>query len=132
MLARGFLGHRQKEVNSVAENDVVSDLIRKLFAAFLARDRKALEDLLSDDFRFNSPRDNHIDKAAYFERCFPYANEFSSHHIEQLCVDGNAAFVRYLAETRDGSRFRNTEYIRTDGRQVTEVNVYFGGSVTEQ
>jgi ketosteroid isomerase-like protein len=116
----------------MTDQDTVADLIRKLFAAFLSQDSKALDDILSDDFRFNSPRDDHIGKAQYFERCVPYANQLRSHHIEQLCVEGHAAFVRYLAESQDGTRFRNTEYICTDGHKVTAVDVYFGGSVMEQ
>lgn len=112
----------------VSEVDPVAELVRKLFAAFLAGDRAALEEILSDDFTFNSPRDDHIDRAEYFKRCFPHGDQFRSHHIEQLCTSGDEAFVRYLAETLDGSRFRNTEYIRTDGHQVKEVDVYFGGA----
>ncbi len=110
------------------DENKIPDLVRRLFAAYLAQDRSALEDILSDDFTFNSPRDDHINKTQYFERCFPYADQFRSHHIEQICADGNAAFVRYLAETRDGARFRNTEYILTDGDKIKAVDVYFGGS----
>ncbi len=44
----------------------VSDVIRKYMAAFLAKDRQTLEEGLSDDFTFTSPRDDHIDKAAFF------------------------------------------------------------------
>lgn len=110
------------------DKEQVSDLVRRMFAAFLAQDRQALENMLREDFTFNSPRDDHINKAEYFERCFPYADQFRSHQIEQLFVEGNEAFVRYLAETQDGTRFRNTEFIRTDGHRVKEVDVYFGGS----
>ncbi len=115
----------------MAESDTVAGLVRRMFAAFLSGDRAALEEMLSDDFTFNSPRDDHIGKAEYFVRCFPYGDQFRSHHIEQICTAGNAAFVRYLAETRDGSRFRNTEYIRTDGQKVKAVDVYFGGAPGE-
>jgi ketosteroid isomerase-like protein len=116
----------------MADNDAVSDLVRRLFAAFLAQDREALEDILSDDFTFNSPRDDHISKAEYFERCFPYASQLRRHQIEQLFTEGNEALVRYVAESRDGGIFRNTEYFRTDGNKVKEVDVYFGGPVTKQ
>ncbi len=113
-------------------NAITADLVRRLFSAFLAQDRTTLENLLSDDFTFNSPRDDHISKAEYFERCFPYADQFRTHRIEQLFVQGNEAFVRYIAETQDGSRFRNTEYIRTDGDKIKAVDVYFGGGLTKQ
>lgn len=116
----------------MADSSAVSDLVRRLFAEFLAQHREALDELLSEDFIFNSPRDNHINKTEYFERCFPYAGQLRRHQIEQLFVEGNDALVRYLAESQDGSVFRNTEYIRTDGHKVKEVDVYFGRSVTKQ
>jgi len=43
-------------------------LIRNLFAAYLGNDRQRVADALADDFRFTSPFDDDIDKAAYFER----------------------------------------------------------------
>jgi ketosteroid isomerase-like protein len=113
----------------MAENGPVAELVRRLFAAFLAQDRATLEVILSGDFTFNSPRDDHINKAQYFERCLPHADQLLSHQIEQLFVEGNEVLVRYLAESRDGNRFRNTEYIRTDGHTVKEDDVYFGGSI---
>ena len=44
----------------------VSDLIRKCYAAYETNDRKAVENILSDDFTFSSPLDDHIDRATYF------------------------------------------------------------------
>ena len=107
----------------------VSDLVRRCFSAFLSRDRQTLEDLLSDDFTFNSPRDDHISKTAYFERCFPFSGEIHTHHIEKLFVEGDEALVRYRVELRDGTKFRNVEYIRTDGNKVREIDVYFGSDM---
>ncbi len=49
-----------------------SDLIRKYFSANENKDRKAVESLLTDDFVFTSPYDYHIDREAYFKRCWPY------------------------------------------------------------
>ncbi len=107
------------------QQDTVSDLVRTCFAAFLAQDRKTLEEGLSDDFTFTSPRDDHINKATFFERCFPGSMHFHTHQIEKLFVQGNEAFVRYQAELKDGITFRNTEYIRIEGNKIREVEVYF-------
>jgi hypothetical protein len=85
---------------------------------------------MSDDFTYNSPRDDHIRKAEYFERCFPNSENIRSLHIEKLFVQGNEAFVRYWAELEDGSKFRNTEYFRLEGDKVKEVDVYFGSNLT--
>ncbi len=110
------------------QQDTVSDLIRKCFAAFLAKDRKTLEEVLSDDFTFTSPRDDHISKATFFERCLPGSDNFHTHHIENLFVKGNEAFVRYQAELKDGTTFRNTEYYKIEGNKIREVEVYFGSA----
>jgi ketosteroid isomerase-like protein len=112
------------------EKPNLSDLIRKYFSAFLSQDRKTLEAGLSDDFTFNSPRDDHIGKAAYFERCFPNGDKIQSEHIERIFEKGNEAFVRYRAELTDGSKFRNVEYIRFEGDKIKAVDVYFGPAIT--
>jgi len=108
----------------------ISDLVRKYFSAFLSKDRKACEDALSDDFTFNSPRDDHINKAAYFEVGFPNSDKISAHHIEQIFEKGSEVFVRYRAKLSDGSKFRNVEYIRFEGDKIREVDVYFGSAIT--
>ena len=58
------------------QQETVSNLIRKYFAAFLAQDRQTLEEGLSDDFTFTSPRDDHISKSSFFERCLPGSEQF--------------------------------------------------------
>ena len=85
-----------------------------------------MEEGLSDDFSFTSPYDDHISKATFFERCLPGSVNFRSHQIEKIFVNGNEAFMRYRAELKDGTIFRNTEYIRLEGNKIREVEVYFG------
>lgn len=80
------------------QKDIISDAIRKYFAAFLAQDKETLVEGLSDDFTFTSPRDDHISKAAFFERCLPGSEQFLAHHIEKIFVQGNEAFVLYNAD----------------------------------
>jgi len=103
-----------------------SDLVRKYFSAYESKDRKVLEDLLSDDFSFSSPHDDRISKANYFERCWPFNEKVQAFHIEKLFEKGDEAFVRYECEPKAGARFRNTEYFRIEGNKIKEVDVYFG------
>ena len=110
------------------QQDIISEAIRKYFAAFLAQDRKTLEEGLSDDFTFTSPRDDHISKAIFFERCLPGSEQFLTHRIEKLFVQGNEAFVLYQAELKNGITFRNTEYYKFQGNKLKEVEVYFGSA----
>src|SRR5579864_1374089 len=91
-----------------------ADAVRALFEAFMSKDRKRADALLSEDFTFTSPYDDAIDKAMYFERCFPNSEHMRSLDIERVCVHGDGAFTMYRAMTTDGKEFRNTEYFELD------------------
>jgi len=105
-----------------------ADTVRALFEAFMSKDRKRADALLSEDFTFTSPYDDAIDKATYFERCFPNSDHMRTLDIEKVCVDGDGAFVRYRATTADGKEFRNTEIFELDGDRIRSVNVFFGAT----
>jgi hypothetical protein len=100
----------------------LANLIRKYYSSYESKDRKSLEDLLSDDFTFSSPLDDHISRTTYFQRCWPNSQTISVFHIEKA----NEAFVRYECERIVGPKFRNTEYFRIEGDKIKEVEVYFG------
>ena len=105
---------------------VVSDLIRKYYSAYEQKDRNAIEPLLTEDFSFSSPHDDHIDKATYFSRCWPNSERIRAFHIEKLFGQGNEAFVLYELEPLRGAKCRNTEFFRIKGSKIREVQVYFG------
>ena len=100
--------------------------VRGLFAAYLANRKDEVSDMLTDDFTFSSPRDDHIDKAANFERCWPQPPAFRAIHIERISLEDNEALVRYRAEKQDGGAFRDVEVIRFHGDRIASVEVYFG------
>src|SRR5881275_2739430 len=105
-----------------------SDLIRGIFAAYLASDRKRVENVLADDFRFTSPYDDHIDKPTYFERCWKNSDWIERHELEKILVDGEAAFVTYKCTAKGGKSFRNTEFFVFVVDKVRSIDVYFGAS----
>jgi ketosteroid isomerase-like protein len=105
-----------------------SDIIRALFAAYMANDRKAVENSFTDNFTFTSPYDDEIDKATYFERCWRDSGWIERQQLEKIFVEGDEAFVTYEVATKDGKRFRNTEFFRFDGDKVGSIDVYFGAS----
>jgi ketosteroid isomerase-like protein len=109
-------------------HDPKADTIRKLFAAFLSQDRATADDILANTFTFTSPYDDSIDKATYFERCWPNSGHIKSHTIEKLFVEGDEAFVLYHIATDDGKEFRNTEFFTFSGEQISSVTVYFGAT----
>ena len=105
-----------------------SDIIRALFAAYRANDRRAVEDSFTDDFTFTSPYDDEIDKATYFDRCWRSSDWIERQQLEKIFVEGDAAFVTYQVVTKDGKSFRNTEFFRFDGERIKRIDVYFGAT----
>lgn len=105
-----------------------SDRIRRIFETWRVEDRAVFEGLLADDFTFTSPYDDAIDKATYFERCWPNSGRISSIAVEEIFDRGDEAFVRYRAVTKEGKEFRNVEFLRFAGERLREINVYFGAS----
>ena len=105
-----------------------SDIIRAIFAAYLANDRTRVDNALADDFHFTSPYDDNIDKPTYFERCWNNTDWIVRHELERILVEGDEAFVTYLCIARDGKRFRNTEFFVFEGERIRSIDVYFGAS----
>jgi ketosteroid isomerase-like protein len=104
-------------------------IIRALFDGYRKKTRAVVENLLADDFTFTSPYDDAISKAAYFERCWPASIDYiRSNKLEQICEDGDTAFVLYKCVTMDGREFRNTEHFTFRDSKVRAINVYFGAT----
>jgi ketosteroid isomerase-like protein len=105
-----------------------ADTVRAFFASYLAQDRAAAERLVAEGFVFTSPQDDHIDRAAFFERCFPTADRFKEHELLAVVpTDGHDVFVLYEYELDGGRRHRNAEVITVRDGQVAESQVFFGG-----
>src|SRR2546429_9861674 len=102
--------------------------IRAIFVAYMANDRKVVEDVLAEDFRFTSPYDDQIDKKTYFERCWKNSDWIERHELEKIFVEGDEAFVTYKCTARGGNSFRNTEFFVFAGDKVRRIDVYFGAS----
>ena len=110
-------------------NGVMADrleLARRSYEAYERDDREMIEALLSDDFTFSSPADVAIDRATYFERCWPNREPSRDQRIESIVVEGEKAFVTYLCADAGGKSFRNTEFLTFSGERIASVDVYFG------
>ena len=105
-----------------------ADIIRNLFAAYLAEDRDAVEGIFAEDFRFTSPFDDRLDKATYFERCWRASDWIAQHKLERIVIDGDTAIVTYRVVSTDGKSFRNTEVMAFAGEQIASIEVYFGAA----
>ena len=101
-------------------------LARACYKAYETGDRQAIEQLIADDFAFWSPQDDGIDRAAYFERCWPNSEHIESFDFKNLVEFGDQVLVTYVGTRTDGSRFRNTEIMTFNGDKIARQEVYFG------
>ena len=107
-----------------------TDVVRRMFEAYLAQDEDTGAGLLADGFVFTSPQDDHIDKATFMERCFPTADRVVTQEIVELVPAGDdGVFVMYEYELKSGERHRNTEFITVRDGKIVETQVFFGGRV---
>ncbi len=110
---------------------MTSDLVaiaRAAYDAYVTKDRAAIEALIDDDFHFTSPIDNRLNRATYFERCWPNSASTEGFDFIHLVPDGDRMFVTYEGRA-NGRRFRNTELLTIKNDRITSVEVYFGWSI---
>ncbi len=103
------------------------ELAKAVYRAYAEADREAIEGLMAEEFSFVSPADPQgLDRAGYFERCWPGAGGVKEFEFVRAVEDGDEVVVTYEATRADGSRFRNTEVLTFDGDLQTRAEVYFG------
>jgi len=104
---------------------------RAVYEAFAAGDRAAIEEAFDEGFTFSSPLDVGLDRAAYFERCWPGSGQRQTFKFVRLIEAGDQVVVTYEMTHADGTRGRNTEILTFDGNRISEVEVYFGWTVPD-
>jgi ketosteroid isomerase-like protein len=105
------------------------EIVKDCYTAYETGDRRLVEQHLAEDFTFSAPPDVGIDRATYFERCWPNAQTTERFEYVRLFEAGDEVIVTYEATKTDGRRFRNTEIFGFDGDKVATVEVYFGWDV---
>ncbi len=101
-------------------------VVRDIYGAYESSDRSVVERNLAEDFVFSAPPDVGIDRATYFERCWPASKTTIAYEFPRLLEAGEEVLVTYEATRTEGPRFRNTEIFGFDGDKVNRVEVYFG------
>ncbi|HUO91111.1 MAG TPA: nuclear transport factor 2 family protein [Rhizomicrobium sp.] len=104
----------------------LAEFARRYYRAFEVRDRGFFEAHMDDDFTFTSPYDDHIDREAYFERCWPNGERVRRFHFDAIAVNGDTAFVLYRCEMKGGDVFRNAEMLTFERNRLKSVDVFFG------
>jgi ketosteroid isomerase-like protein len=114
----------------MAESNIF--IVRKYFQAYADRDRAAIEGLVDEALRFTSPRDNRIDRATYFRRCWKNSDAIVGRKMIQILADGERVFVIYELAWTTGRASRNTELFTLRNGKIVEVEVYFGWSIPHE
>jgi hypothetical protein len=104
-------------------------LVRDVYHAFASADRDVIERAFADDFTFSSPLDVGLDRAGYFDRCWPGAGRGQAFEFVRLLEVGDEVVVTYELTKADGKAGRNTEILTFDGDRISDVEVYFGWNV---
>jgi hypothetical protein len=105
-------------------------VVRACMESYIAQDRARAEQLIAADYRFTSPQDDGIGRAAFFEYCFPTMDRVRTQEILALVpAGGGDVFLMYEYELRTGERHRNVEVATVRDGQLVETQVFFGGRV---
>ena len=72
--------------------------------AFAWGDRRLVEGSFIDDLVFSSPVDVKLDRAGYFERCWPGSGRGQTFEFVRLIESGDELVVTYEMTKPDGSR----------------------------
>lgn len=102
-------------------------IVRDYYAAWKKRDWRALDRLLTNDFTFTSPNDDHDSKSLYKSRCWtPNVNLIERFDLQQIAGNGNDVLVMYVAYIKNGRKIENVEHLHLKDGKVASVRCYFG------
>ena len=104
-------------------------VVRACLQAYVRKDRKAAEALIAGDYHFTSPIDNALDRATYFEICWPNSSVIAGFDLVYEAEQDDKAFVVYEGRTATGRTFRNSEVHTVLDGKLVNTEVYFGWDV---
>ena len=108
------------------------ELAKGYYGAFERHDRSFMEENLAADFTFTSPFDDHIDRVAYFQRCWPKEPLHQKFDFVTVAQDGDKVMIAYDCTmripntTHPEARFRNAELMTFENGKLKSVEVFFG------
>jgi ketosteroid isomerase-like protein len=108
------------------------ELAKSYYRAFERHDRAFMENMLAPDFTFTSPFDDHIDRDAWFRRCWPEKSLHQKFEFVTVMQHGDKASVVYDCTMRrpndlhPSMRFRNAELMTFRDGKLVSTEVFFG------
>lgn len=104
-------------------------LIRRYFDGWQNKDWPAVARLLGANFTFTSPApDDHIDLAAYQQKCWRQAEYIRHVDLPSVFGDEHSALAIVHVHTNDGSVIRNVEHFAFENGKISSIEVFFGGT----
>lgn len=118
-------------VSICAQSQSKEQRIRSFFLGFEKKDWNLVAGQLADGFTFTSPNnDDHINVAAYKEKCWATALKFfKSIEFSKIVVDGNTAFAMYNITDTDGKIAHNVEYYTFSNGKIRSIETFFGTGI---
>jgi ketosteroid isomerase-like protein len=105
----------------------IADVIKQYYGAWERKNWDELAGLLANDFAFSSPNhDDHINTAAYKEKCWAGVETIDRYDIEKIIEHGNEAVALVRSRWKDGTTFRTAEYFKLKDGKVQEVESFWG------
>lgn len=102
-------------------------IVRDYYAAWEKKDWHALDRLLTDNFTFTSPNDDHDSKSLFHSRCWtPNADLILRFDLQLIAGNGNDALVMYVGHIKNGKKIENIEHHHLRDGKVESVRCYFG------
>jgi hypothetical protein len=106
-----------------------TQIVHGVYHAFASGDRGLIEQAFADEFTFFSPFDVGLDRAGYFDPCWPGAGRGQQFNFVRIVESGDEVFVTYEVTNANGGRGRNTEIFTFRGDKILVAEVYFGWTV---
>ncbi len=99
--------------------------IENFFMAWRQRDWEFVDGVITNDFTFTSPYDDHIDRETYKSKCWDSVEEIGEFDFVSLIENETEAFARYRNKI-NGEKVQNTEHFIFEGDKIKAVVVFFG------
>jgi hypothetical protein len=118
-------------ISIYAQSQSKEQRIKNFFAGFEKKDWNLVAGQLAEGFTFTSPNnDDHINLAAYKEKCWPTGLKFfKTIEFQKIEVDGNTAFAMYNITATDGKIAHNVEYYTFSNGKIKSIETFFGTGV---
>ena len=110
----------------------LKEIAKSYYRAYETGDRAVIENAMAPGFTFTSPFDDHIDRDAWWKRCWPKEPLHQKFDFVTVMQDGDKVFVAYDCTmrvpntTHPAARFRNAELMTFENGKLKSVEVFFG------